>query len=134
VTEPTELSYDKCRELLSGGVVGRVAMCTASGPRILPVNYSIVQDSVVFRTTPYSLLGTYAWKARLAFEVDHIDHERQQGWSVVATGDGAMIEDADELAAIRSHWDPQPWPGGAQRQLYVRLRWDELTGRRLGSG
>jgi uncharacterized protein len=134
VTEPTELSYDRCLELLSGGVVGRIAVCTPSGPRILPVNYSVVHDSIVFRTTPYSLLGTHAWDTKLAFEVDHIDHEHRQGWSVVATGNGAMIDDPDELAAIRSHSDPQPWPSGAQRLLYVRLRWDELTGRRLGPG
>ena len=134
MTEPTELSYDKCLELLSGGLVGRIAVCTPSGPRILPVNYSVVDDSIVFRTTPYSVLGTHAWDTRLAFEVDYIDHERRQGWSVVATGNGAMIDDPDELAAIRSHWDPQPWPRGAQRLLYVRLRWDELTGRRLGPG
>jgi uncharacterized protein len=134
MTEPTELSYDKCLELLSGGVVGRVAMCTPSGPRILPVNYSVVHDSIVFRTTPYSLLGTHAWDTKLAFEVDHIDHQRQQGWSVMATGNGAMIDDADELVTIRSSWNPQPWPGGAQRLLYIRLRWDELTGRQLDAG
>ena len=45
-----------------------------------------------------------------------------------------MIEDPDELAAIRAFWNPRPWAGGAQRLLYVRLRWDELTGRRLGNG
>ena len=58
---------------------GRVALCTDSGPQIVPVNYSVVEDSIVFRTTPYSVLGTYAWKTRLAFEVDHIDYEQRQG-------------------------------------------------------
>lgn len=133
VTEPAELSYDKCHELLSGGVVGRAAVCTPSGPRIVPVNYAVVDDSVVFRTTPYSVLGTYAWNAQLAFEVDHVDYEQQQGWSVVATGRGAMVEDGDELAEIKAFWNPRPWAGGA-RQLYVRMRWDELSGRRLGGG
>ncbi len=134
VNEPRELSSEECRELLSGDVVGRVALCTDSGPQIVPVNYSVVEDSIVFRTTPYSVLGTYAWKTRLAFEVDHIDYEQRQGWSVVATGPGAMIEDADELAVIPTFRDPHPWPGGAARRLYVRLRWVELTGRQLGSG
>jgi uncharacterized protein len=133
MNEPVELSYEKCRELISGGVVGRVAVCTPSGPRIIPVNYAVVEDSVIFRTTPYSLLGTYAWNTALAFEIDHLDYDNHRGWSVVATGRGNMVEDREELEAIRSFWEPRPWAGG-QRQLYVRLAWDELTGRRIGAG
>ncbi len=133
MNEPTELSYEKCRELLSGSVVGRAAICTPSGPRIVPVNYSVVDESIIFRTAPYSVLGTYAWNTQLAFEVDYLDYETHVGWSVVATGRGSMVEDAQELAAIRSFWDPRPWAGGV-RLLYVRLRWDELSGRRLGTG
>jgi nitroimidazol reductase NimA-like FMN-containing flavoprotein (pyridoxamine 5'-phosphate oxidase superfamily) len=133
MTEPMELSYGKCHELLTGGVVGRVGVCTPAGPRIVPVNYSVVDEAVVFRTTPYSLLGTYAWNTNLAFEVDHIDYATHRAWSVVALGRGAMVEDEAELIAIRSFWDPRPWVSGP-RLLYVRLRWETLTGRRLGGG
>jgi uncharacterized protein len=133
VNELIELSYEKCHELLSGGVLGRAAVCTPSGPRIMPVNYAIVDDSVVFRTTPYSVLGTYAWNTQVAFEVDHVDYETHQGWSVVATGRGSLVDDGEELAGIRESWNPKPWAGGA-RMLYVRLRWDELSARRLGTG
>jgi len=133
MNEPAEMSYEKCYELLSGGVVGRAAVCTPSGPRIFPVNYSLVDESIVFRTTPYSVLGTYASNTQLVFEVDHVDYERHLGWSVVATGRGSLVEDTRELATIRSFWDPRPWAGGV-RLVYVRLRWDELSGRRLGTG
>ena len=133
MNEPTELSYEKCHELMSGGVFGRVAVSTPSGPRIVPVNYSVVDDSIVFRTAPYSVLGTYARNAQLAFEVDHVDHEAHRGWSVVATGRGSLVDESDELAAIRAVWDPRPWAGGI-RLLYVRLRWDELSGRDVGGG
>lgn len=133
MNEPVELSYDKCHELLRAGVVGRAAICTPSGPHIVPVNYAVHEESVVFRTTPYSVLGTYGWSSQLAFEIDHVDYEQQIGWSVVATGRGAMLEDPAELATIRAFWDPRPWAGGA-RLLYVRLTWERLTGRRLGSG
>ena len=50
-----------------------------------------------------------------------------------ATGRGRRIEDAEEIALVRRTWDPRPWAGGS-RPLYVRLAWDELTGRRLGHG
>src|SRR5262245_37355229 len=103
----TELPYDTCRELLRSEVVGRAAVCTPTGPHIVPVNYSVVEESIVFRTTPYSVLGTYAWNTQLAFEVDQVDRARQQGWSVVANGRGAIVDDPDELTAIRSSRDPQ---------------------------
>lgn len=129
--EPVELSYERCCELLSSVEVGRVALCTDTGPLIWPVNYSVVEDAIVFRTAPYSVLGAQAWNSRLAFEVDRLDFERRQGWSVVATGAGEMVEDPAELAMIRTFRDPHPWAGGAVRLLYVRLRWDRLTGREL---
>ncbi len=133
MNEPIAIPYEKCRELLSGGVVGRAAVCTPSGPHIVPVNYAVVDEAVVFRTAPYSILGTYSWNTALAFEVDHLNYEDHTGWSVVATGRGSMVDDDDELARIRSFWEPRPWAGGT-RQLYVRLQWTELTGRRIGNG
>lgn len=129
--EPVELSYEQCLDLLSGGVMGRVAVCLPSGPHIVPVNYAVVEESVVLRTSPYTALGTYGANAMLAFEVDHVDYERRTGWSVVAQGRGAVIENGDELATIRSTWDPTPWAGGS-RPLYLRLPWTELSGRRIG--
>ena len=133
MNELADLPYDKCRDLLSGGVVGRAAVCTPAGPRIVPVNYGVVDDAVVFRTTPYSVLGTYARSTALAFEVDHLDYEQQRGWSVVAVGRANVVEDPEEIEQIRRVWNPRPWAGGI-RQLYVRLRWEELTGRRIGAG
>ncbi len=133
MNEPTELSYSKCRELLGGGVFGRVAVCTPEGPRILPVNYSVVSESVVFRTSATGVVAAHDWASPIAFEVDHVDYADHKGWSVVATGRGQRVEDADELAHIKRTWDPSPWAGGI-RPLYVRMRWDELTGRRLGQG
>ncbi|HET6625778.1 MAG TPA: pyridoxamine 5'-phosphate oxidase family protein [Nocardioidaceae bacterium] len=129
--EPVELTVDECLELLDGGLVGRVAMCTPMGPRIVPLNYAMHDGAIVFRTTPYSELGTYGWNTDLAFEIDHLDYEKHLGWSVVAVGRAELVDHPDEVRAIRSGWDPTPWAGG-RRYLYIRLRWRDLTGRRLG--
>jgi uncharacterized protein len=69
----------------------------------------------------------------IAFEVDHVDYSDHKGWSVLATGRGERIEDPEELARVKRTWDPRPWAGGA-RPLYVRLAWEELTGRLLEQG
>jgi nitroimidazol reductase NimA-like FMN-containing flavoprotein (pyridoxamine 5'-phosphate oxidase superfamily) len=127
----TDLPYLRCRELLQQATVGRVAICTPTGPRIVPINYRVDGESLILRTAPYSTLGTHGRNTRLAFEVDSVDHEQQTAWSVVALGRAEMIEDLDELAALRPA-GPVPWAGG-ERRLYLRLRWDELTGRRIES-
>lgn len=131
MTEPRELTVEQCQQLLRGGVVGRVAMCSPMGPRILPLNYAMHDGAIIFRTTPYSELGTYGWNSDLAFEIDELDYELHQGWSVVAIGRAELIEDPDELRSIRESWDPSPWAGG-RRHLYIRLRWRDISGRRLG--
>lgn len=131
---PIEMTVEECLDLLRTNVVGRVALSTPMGPRIVPVNYAMYGDDVVvFRTAPYSELGTYGWNTELAFEIDHIDYDQHRGWSVVAYGRGALVEDPDEVADIRRTWDPRPWADG-QRNLYMKLVWHNLTGRRLGSG
>ena len=66
MNEPLELTVVECVDLLRGGVVGRVAMCTPIGPRIVPVNYARYNDAIVFRTTRYSELGSYEWSVPLA--------------------------------------------------------------------
>jgi nitroimidazol reductase NimA-like FMN-containing flavoprotein (pyridoxamine 5'-phosphate oxidase superfamily) len=130
--EPIELSDEQCRELLGAGLVGRVALCTPVGPHVVPVNYAMVDGSVVLRTTPYSILGTQARGAMLAFEVDQLDYELQRGWSVVARGRAEAITGADELHQIRRAWEPSAWADGS-RNLFLRLRWSELSGRQLGA-
>lgn len=125
-----ELEAEECVELLAAGVVGRAAICTPDGPHVVPVNYVVHGDSVVFRTTPYSILGTFAWSGDIAFEVDQIDEQRHEGWSVVVLGKGEMVEDAEDLEEIRWRNEPKPWAQGP-RHLYVRIRWRKITGRRI---
>ncbi len=131
MSAPVELTIEECLELLSGGVIGRVALATPVGPRIVPVNYAMHGQAIIFRTAAYSELGTYGWNTDLAFEVDYIDYEKHQGWSVVALGRAELVDDPEELREIKESWDPRPWAGG-QRNLYMKLTWRDVTGRRLG--
>ena len=129
--ESIALSHEECLRLLAGGVSGRIALSSPNGPHIIPINYAVIDDAVIVRTSPYSLLGTYGRDTMLAFEVDWFDHARQRGWSVVARGRGEVVTDAREIEHIRDTREPRPWASGA-RNLYLRLRWSELTGRRIG--
>ena len=131
MAELRELSYAECRALLVCQRAGRVAVATPDGPHILPLNYSVVDESIIFRTTPFSVLATYGRNAKLAFEVDHFHDEHQLGWSVVARGRADVVTNPEELARIRRVCAPLPWADGA-RNLHFRLEWKELSGRALG--
>lgn len=127
----TELDPKECMTLLRTGQLARVAIATAMGPRIIPVNYRVHGDDIVFRTTPYSLLGTYAGDSELAVEVDHIDERAHQGWSVVALGKAQRVDDIDEMTRIWMRGDPEPWADGS-RNVYLRLFVREVSGRKVG--
>src|SRR4028119_720576 len=63
VLESIDLSREDCAELLRAGVIGRVAVSTPTGPHIVPVNYVVMDDAIIVRTTPYSLLGSHGRNA-----------------------------------------------------------------------
>ena len=92
-----------------------------------------MNDAIIMRTTPYSVLGTHGRGRMLAFEVDELNRDYQRGWSILARGRAEVVNDQAELLHIRQVWDPRPWASG-NRELYLRLPWTELTGRKLGSG
>lgn len=128
-----ELSPEECDRLLRGGVMGRVAISTPDGPHLVPVNYSVVGDTLVIATSPYSVLGAYGPGGRAVFEIDDVDYERHGGWSVTAAGRMWVEDDAEELSAIRAVWAPRPWADG-MRSLVLRMDLERVTGRRLGEG
>lgn len=130
MSEPVELTQRECLDLLTGGVMGRIAVTTPGGPRIVPVNYAVNDGAIFIRTSPYSELATYGPRNEAAFEIDHFDYDRHQGWSVVALGRLAVLE-PEELEDVRRIWEPRPWAGG-HRNLYLRLPWREVSGRRVG--
>ena len=130
--EVRELSRSECETLLRRDVVGRVAIATPTGPHVMPLNYSVTDGSIVLCTTPYSLLGTYGRDSMLAFEIDHFEHARQRGWSVVVRGRAEPVEDPADLAKL-VRLLPRPWAAG-RRSLYLRIPLTEVTGRRLGDG
>jgi len=132
VTQTRELSARECQALLRSGIAGRVALSTPTGPHIVPVNYTVVDGTIIVRTSPYSLLGTYGRDTTFAFEIDEFDRDLARGWSVQARGRVEPVVDHAEIQLIREVAEPHPWAGGA-RPLYLRLRWTELSGRQVGA-
>ena len=125
-----DLTEAECVDLLRAHRVGRLALTTPGGLRIYPVNYAVHGESLVVRTLPYGEVAQHAADAAVAFSVDDLDEDLRTGWTVLAVGTARRVEDPDAVAAIRREGNPEPWASG-QRDLYLSLAWDQLTGRRL---
>lgn len=128
-----ELDHAACWELLAahGTRLGRVAFVEGGDvdwPTVLPVNYAVVGDAVVFRTFEGSKLYAALRHQRVAFEVDAVDATWHDGWSVVAVGRLQVVRDPGVASAADN--DLRSWAAGSDEQL-VRLEIDQLTGRRV---
>lgn len=125
------LGESECRALLADCQTGRVAVVAPDGPHIIPVNYALVDESIVFRTAPFTLLATLAPQHTVAFEVERTDDVTRSGWSVLARGQAVVIHDHREIEHIRRVWEPVPWADG-RRHLHLRVSYRDLTGRMIG--
>jgi nitroimidazol reductase NimA-like FMN-containing flavoprotein (pyridoxamine 5'-phosphate oxidase superfamily) len=123
------LSPGECRRLIAPGGIGRVAFSTASGPVVLPVNFTVVGTSIVIRTDPGTLIETHG-DDRAAFEVDHVDEVLREGWSVLIRGQAHRVLQPGELRHVQEEATVAPWVSGT-RDVYVRIVPDRITGRRI---
>ncbi|QOV34027.1 pyridoxamine 5'-phosphate oxidase family protein [Streptomyces ferrugineus] len=127
--EFVELGVEECWRRLSTHGVGRLAVTRAEGPVVLPVNYSVVDGSIVFRTAPGSVpsqvLGT-----RVGFEVDHIDEAFSRGWSVLVRGRARGVTDPEARRRLEERAYSKPWAGDG-RDMWVCVDPVEITGREI---
>jgi uncharacterized protein len=125
------LTVSECRELLKEHHFGRLAFLDAVGvlPVIIPVNYLLDEDAVVFRTDAGSKLHAAIRGAPVAFEVDGVDQDRQVGWSVVVRGRAEEVTDPVKLAELRQSplvaWHP------SANSRYARVKPSQVIGRRI---
>jgi nitroimidazol reductase NimA-like FMN-containing flavoprotein (pyridoxamine 5'-phosphate oxidase superfamily) len=130
-----ELDAAECLELITPGGIGRVGFNTSGGPVVLPVNYTVHDGAVLFRTAFGGLMdedlstGIRGVELKIAFEVDHVDEATREGWSVLIQGAAHRISSEEELAAVQRA-DLEPWAGG-ERRLYISVTPVQITGRRI---
>jgi nitroimidazol reductase NimA-like FMN-containing flavoprotein (pyridoxamine 5'-phosphate oxidase superfamily) len=134
--EPTAgtvpLARDECLARLRAlRYLGRVGFVSRAGrPLVLPVNYVVDGDSVVFSTAAGSELGAMSLGAPVAFEIDEIRALYHAGWSVLVQGTAHPVTDPEEVARLR-RGPLRSWARGA-RERWVRISIDEISGRAVG--
>jgi len=123
------LSAAECTSLLADQSWGRVAVWSGDHPAVLPVLYGMLDDDVVFRTGPGEKLIAAALGQQVVFEIDAVDPEHRTGWSVNVVARAERVVNRDELVRAEQ-LGLEPWAGD-YRDEYVRLRTEQLSGRRI---
>ena len=130
-----ELSEAQCLQLIAPGGIGRIAYTGRFGPVVLPVNYTLLDQAIVFRTAEHGPLdedlrtGISGADYRVAFEVDSINLVGRTGWSVLVQGPAHHLTEAEQDAVRDAGVDT--WAPG-DRELFVRITPSRITGRHIG--
>ena len=123
------LSETQCLELLRDEAVGRVGLSVNALPVILPVNYVMVDRTIVFASESGLKLDAARRTTVACFQIDGHGTWAHEGWSVLATGRLNEIE-AERSATLARELPLTPWAFATPRH-YVELSIELLSGRRL---
>jgi nitroimidazol reductase NimA-like FMN-containing flavoprotein (pyridoxamine 5'-phosphate oxidase superfamily) len=133
MTVAEELSEEVCRFLLSNEEVGRVAFVDDDDyPVVLPVNYRVDGDLIIFQTAPGAKLDLVPLR-KVAFQVDHLAPSVRAGWSVLVKGVGHELTSAigstyEHLReAPLEHWDP------GVKDYWIGIAIHSISGRQIAN-
>jgi len=112
------------------GLTGRLGISTAQAPIIQPVNFTYHDRRIVIRLGSGHLLDIISGSL-VAFEVDDVDRDAHEAWSVLVRGLATPLEES-ELHAI-AEVAPTPLVPSPGDMIFV-VRLDVVTGRRFPLG
>jgi nitroimidazol reductase NimA-like FMN-containing flavoprotein (pyridoxamine 5'-phosphate oxidase superfamily) len=121
-----ELTHEQCLVHLESAAYGRVVYVTARGPVAVPVNFEFTDGQIVI-STDSNKARALARAALVGFEVDHVDQNVSEGWSVLVTGSARRVTAPPERMALSSI-GLESWSGGGMHDL-VAITPREITGR-----
>jgi nitroimidazol reductase NimA-like FMN-containing flavoprotein (pyridoxamine 5'-phosphate oxidase superfamily) len=94
------LTHDQCMALLASTTVGRVAVTSRALPAVVPVNYLLAGNRIVFRTKRSGMLARACDDAVVGFQVDDLEVSGRSGWSVLVVGVARLLEGSADLRAL----------------------------------
>ncbi len=125
-TEMEVLGQAACYDLLRGETVGRIAFWDRPEITIMPVNYVVDEDRILFRTAGGAKLSAAIGGSEAALEVDGLDPRQRTAWSVVVHGELTTIQPDETFNELRL----RPW-SRAPKENWVTINPRRITGRRI---
>jgi nitroimidazol reductase NimA-like FMN-containing flavoprotein (pyridoxamine 5'-phosphate oxidase superfamily) len=121
-----DLSREDCLRRLAAFSVGRLAVSLpGEPPLVLPVNYVLDDEVVVFRSDLGHKLFVLRDHTEASFQIDEIDPFHRTGWSVLVQGHAY-----EAVPSEVGHLRLRPWAGG-RKERWIRLVPARITGRTI---
>lgn len=118
------LTEAECLCLLAEESIGRVVYTDGVLPTAFPVNYLLLNRTIMFRTRSDARLLTASPELFVSFEIDRFDEQTRTGWSVLVTGRCRPLH--PELAgSVLDTW------ASTRRGVLRGISMDVVSGRRL---
>lgn len=126
-----ELPRAECLSLLHSrqGGVGRLGFIADGKPHIVPVNYLLQGERLLFRTSSGMKFDAAVERRDVVFEVDQADDATQEGWSVVVAGSARVVHDST-MRLLLNRLGLSPFPFG-RGEHWVVIEPEEISGRRI---
>ncbi len=125
--EPThELHPEQSWEFLRSHEFGRIAFHLLDEVHIVPINYVVDDERLLFRTSEGSKLLGLKMNADVAFEADAIENEIAT--SVVVRGEAHEL--GGDAARVVEQLPLRPWVDTPKMRI-IGIRVTEITGRRF---
>ena len=124
---PAEMTLEECWQALENESFGRLAVSTSSGVDIFPINFTVRDRALFFRSAPGSKLVDLSREATVAFEID--GRAAGMHWSVVVRGEAKRLNSDTEIAdsGVQRLHTATP----TAKWNYVRIKPTAVTGRRF---
>ncbi|OJZ66005.1 pyridoxamine 5'-phosphate oxidase family protein [Mycolicibacterium diernhoferi] len=121
------LSVSDCWDLLAGTALGRLVTTVDGVPAIFPVNYTVQDRTVLFRTAQGTKLVSAAINNNVLFEAD--GYSLSEGWSVIVAGVARSVRSEEDIAEAERagliSWTD------SEKEHFVRIHPRGVTGRRF---
>lgn len=122
----TALTTEECWEALRADEFGRLAYRLGDEIGLVPVNYAVDGETLLFRTAEGSKLLAVVMHPEVVFEIDHFGHE--EAISVIVRGVARKLEEDEEHRA--EQLPLRPWVDTLKYNV-VEIRPTQLAGRRF---
>lgn len=125
------LSAEECWELLEDHEVGRIGYRLVDEVHVVPVNYAVVDRTLLIRTDAGNKLLAAALESDVALEIDSVESladGRRVAWSVLVRGHARVLDEDeahryDDLPLV-------PWVATPKWEV-VAIVPEAVTGRRF---
>ena len=130
MTTTAERQFDvllrpECMARLATRTVGRLAVADGDEPPfVVPVNYLLDGETIVFRTGPGEKLRLLRHHPA-SFQVDQFDEFLREGWTVLVRGTTQRATPAQVERLQLTPWAP------GDKETWVQMRPGVVSGRRI---